>query len=523
MYSLLIVDDETNIRNGIKNCCEWKSLNISDVRTATSGTEALEKMNEHPCDILLTDVRMPGISGIDLIRIVSQRYPDTLCAILSGYDDFTYAQQAIRYGTCKYLLKPCSADDIQGTMVKMIEQLAQREVRLKYLSSLEERVESMQHSLCAQVMKDYITNAAVTFEQIAGQADFGALISKNLRMLVFRIDHGSDTLCLQSLKEIFDNRMEEQRHQVFLSSYFNNQLITLLTWYPFETLTKDLEAIRGVYTQFHDNTITIAVSNKIVLHHIRKTYLHLLACMESAFYNNKEHLIVAGDLPHNEERNPFEIPNQQRLLSAIQGGNREKATELLGELISILDNPCYAIAEVKAYMIDLYVSICKLGGSEYILGSLKQVNLITASHSLRTIYNILAKTTGDIADRNRSLLARQYSELVVQAMAAMRENLDNENVSLTYIARKILFVNPDYLGRLFQQDTGERFTKSLTGMRMARAKELLVADHEMQITSVAERCGFGSSVQYFCRVFKKHTGITPTEYQGLFKVRQDKL
>ena len=523
MFSLLIVDDETNIRNGIRNCCDWSSLNIGDVRTAENGDEALEIMSEHPCDLLLTDVRMPGMSGIDLIRIVSQRYPDTLCAILSGYDDFTYAQQAMRYGTCKYLLKPCSADDIQGTMTKMTQQLAQRAVRAEYLSALEERVASIQHSLCAQLIKDHITNAAVTFEQIAGQADFGELVNTDLLLLVFRFDHGSDTLCLQSLKEIFDSRMQEDEHQVFLSCYFDNQFIALLTWYPFEILTKDLDAIRSVYAQFHDNTMTIAVSNKVVLHHIRKTYLHLLACMESTFFKNDEHLIVAGELPHSEEINPIEAPNQQRLLSAVQGGNREKARELLDELISILDNPCYAIAEVKAYMIDLYLSICKLGGSDYVLGSLQQVDLITSSHSLHMIYDVLAEATGEISDRNRNLLAQKYSDLVEQALAAMRENLDNEDFSLTYIARKILFVNPDYLGRLFQQDTGERFTKCLTRMRMVRAKELLVSNHGIQITSVAQQCGFGNGIQYFSRVFKKNTGITPTEYQDLFRAQQEKL
>jgi len=110
MYKAIIVDDEKNIREGIQKNCDWKKYNINAVYTAQNGKDALEIIKKVQPDIVITDVKMPEMTGLELIKTVAPLYPDILFAILSGYDEFEFAQEALKYNVQDYILKPCNIE-----------------------------------------------------------------------------------------------------------------------------------------------------------------------------------------------------------------------------------------------------------------------------------------------------------------------------------------------------------------------------------------------------------------------------
>lgn len=116
MFSILIVDDEWTIREGLKRTVPWKEWGIEIIGTATNGNEALEMLTQFHVDILLTDIRMPGISGLELIERCRSQFPDLMLVLLTGHDEFEYAQKAIKLGADDFLLKPTNVDELEATM-----------------------------------------------------------------------------------------------------------------------------------------------------------------------------------------------------------------------------------------------------------------------------------------------------------------------------------------------------------------------------------------------------------------------
>jgi len=121
-YTILLVDDETAVRDGIRSRTPWQTYNFEVIAEAGNGIEALELVEELHPDVVITDIRMPYLDGMELIQQIRSSHPATTLVILSGYDEFTYAQQAMRYEVSEYVLKPVSVEDLS----KLLERLGKR-------------------------------------------------------------------------------------------------------------------------------------------------------------------------------------------------------------------------------------------------------------------------------------------------------------------------------------------------------------------------------------------------------------
>lgn len=129
MFNLLIVDDEPIVRSGIKNLIDFKVLNISNVLEAVNGLQALEAVKSNDIDIVLADINMPKMNGLDFAKDAKQYNSDILIALVTGYDYFDYAVSALRYGVDEYILKPVSKKDIEKVLTKMIEKLKNKKIK----------------------------------------------------------------------------------------------------------------------------------------------------------------------------------------------------------------------------------------------------------------------------------------------------------------------------------------------------------------------------------------------------------
>jgi len=152
MFYLIIVDDDETLLEGLSTAVDWGEMGLVLSAAAKDGVEALEIMQNHPCDILLTDIRMGRMDGLHLAEVVKEKYPMVHSVMMSAYDDFNYAQQAMRLGVEDYLLKPIDLEQLRATMKKIIDKLVARRSRDKELHTLNQRVEE----LSKQTAEEYL-------------------------------------------------------------------------------------------------------------------------------------------------------------------------------------------------------------------------------------------------------------------------------------------------------------------------------------------------------------------------------
>ncbi|MBZ4665183.1 response regulator [Mahella sp.] len=156
MYKVLLVDDERVIREGISTIVDWNSLNIC-IDTAASGAEAWEKITVAPPDIVITDIKMPGMNGLELIDKVKNRYPAIYFVILSAYGEFDFANKAMKYGIKHYILKPCNEDEILDVMKNVIDDI-ENQKEVEFVLSRVNKDNAIKNSITIRDIDDYITN-----------------------------------------------------------------------------------------------------------------------------------------------------------------------------------------------------------------------------------------------------------------------------------------------------------------------------------------------------------------------------
>lgn len=180
-YTLMIVEDEYIVRQGIVSLVDFEQFDIQIIGQAENGLQAWEQLQKHSVDILLADINMPHMNGIQLAQLVKEQFPDTHIVFLTGYDDFTYAVSAVKLGADDYLLKPFSREDIETMLGKVIEKL-EKERQQRQVQDLVCQDEQGQ---LAQVIQNHLSNGDFTLKKMATELGFSpsylsVLIKKEL-------------------------------------------------------------------------------------------------------------------------------------------------------------------------------------------------------------------------------------------------------------------------------------------------------------------------------------------------------
>lgn len=514
MYKLLLVDDEKNIRNGIKNNCNWEQFQIAEVDTASNGAEALKKIQDCPPDFLITDIKMPVMDGLTLTEKVMESYPDVLCAVISGYDEFDLVRTAMQHNVRDYLLKPCSIEAIHELLKKLLVRKEEINARKKYWEKLETEYAQIKYAYAEQILKDYIVNAYTRSEDLMPYRDIYELKDVSLRLILMHIDNNSDGKAFYSLQRTCRTVLE-QKTDVYVCTPCNECLLLLIPYYPFDELLPDLHQIRASFRHYFPAPLTVTVGEKTHLGLLKSSYKNLYACSDSRFYAVNDGIITTFDRADTVFSMSTEDFSIELLCLAIQCGNSEETNTLLNHLYQIFEHTKYDTQQIRAYLTHIYVSMIQLADASIISKYLDGITKITTLTSLREIINLLRSTAADIMSAMQFHIQHQQNELIKKVTGYVDEHLTDNHLTLSFIAHKLLYVNVDYLGKLFNAEYGEKFSAYLTRRRVELAASMLL-DGAIPVNEIALKSGFGYNSQYFSKVFKKSTGYTPTEYRTKF-------
>ncbi|MFD0680219.1 MULTISPECIES: response regulator [unclassified Paenibacillus] len=529
MYKIIIVDDEDEVREGIELKTDWSACGFELAGAFENGRDALDSIQSLQPDVIITDICMPFMDGLELARQVAEQYRDIVVVIVTGFEDFEYAKQAIKLKVKDYLLKPINSQEFTSFLLTLKQELdAQRQKRedlshlqLQLNQSLPLLKERFLERLAATVIKKEEVERKFNYFQLSlsGPAYVALVgdIDGYIRDTLMSGDAEAELLrfaAFNIMQEIFE---KESGGIVFRT---RDDKIAVIFPGKFEEIEMQAQTLaehaRHSVQKYLRLTVSIGIGRVCTeLSSISKSFQGALSALDYRFLLGKNRIISINDLEYGKGVDKAGYDAWERkLLATMKTGNSQQVSIVLSDGIeemkhsySSVEN-CYgSIHKLIASLMNLVVETgfdnAEVFGSnpfQHIAG------MRTLDDAKLWLEGICHHIISYLSERRTDVTESQMK----QAEAYIRENYSDEDFSLNQVCSHI-FMSISYFSALFKQHTGLTFVEYLTRVRLEKAKELMAVTH-LKTYDIASRVGYGDP-QYFSVIFKRHTGLTPKEYR----------
>lgn len=511
MYKVLLVDDERLILDGISRIVDWASAGTALAGTARNGAEAFERLAELAPDIVITDVKMPVMDGLQLVEKASEAYPHIRFIVLSGFGEFEYASRAMQYGVKHYLLKPTNEHKIAGALAELIAELGQEERREAFLQQMKTEMDAVMPHVKEQFLKEFVTNKTFGIRDWERYRQLFKLdYDYRVRLILFQLQAPFEFEHLFAIRNIAGDVLA----QPLLSTTIGDHVLLVIREEEDgegEGLQHKLGRIRDIFQDYYKLKATVALSEPDHITNARGLYRETLSCLNYGFYVEEGSLITRKDtlLPSRDDSFAFD---EERLCMAVRSGHLEEAEAALAEFIGGLKEAQLDIGVAKSYVLQQFVALIRLCEPGRMGDYYQRIPALVELTTLHAIQAFLEEAAKEIARWNYEQNVNKHSAIVRKVIAIVETQLGNPELSLNWVAQEMLYMNADYLGKLFKKETGEKFSAFVTQSRIKQAMADIAAEPDVKIFELAERLGFGDNPQYFSQIFKKYAGCTPSEY-----------
>ena len=532
-HNILIVDDEQLIRQGLRARIEYLGIDVDEIFEAENGLMALRLQEEHPIDVVITDIRMPDMDGLELIQEMQKKNNQIKFVVLSGYAEFSYAETAIRLGVKAYLLKPVSNDDLKAAFDKAYKEMEQtasvrQEVQMKKRMDREKQVYQQEKALNALFSSQEA--GAVTREQLcklcgydekmwAGGAEsvlYLAILHINKESFEhqrFRpVDH---ELVRFMIRNIFEEIQAPCEKLLVNSLSDTRQMYGIFIGDDKKKLRMEVERIylrmRSVLEKKMGIYLTIGVSRCRSQLEGKETSEARQALKQRIIYG-KANIYFYEDIRILGEQE-FPVSQLHLLEQYIKHNEIFKVKNLVQEIFSEELVKKYG----SAYLRIMWIRILNLLLHHYerrgrnaaeIEKMLQNYNLLDRIQSLQEIRQKIIEmvmecvSTESVADAN----ARSKIQM---AIGYIQEHFA-ENLTVNVLAEHY-GMSPNYFSSMFKKEMSRSAVNYITELRINQARELLYHS-ELSVVDISKKVGYEDS-QYFFRVFKKYLGMTPLQYR----------
>lgn len=524
--NLMIVEDEIRILNSLANNIPWERHGIEVIALAENGREALDIAGRRMPDILLLDIEMPEMDGLTLAETLLEREPQTRIIILSGHDDFQYAQRAIGLGVSKYLLKPAGEEEILHTVVEVAEDI-RRELSEKHsLSELQRMWKSRLPQLQEDFLRSWLTNRYAEWElhKHVRELNMALQVGGSYAVAVCEIDPLSESesrfspadipLLQFSLDRIAKECMPPEECRVFGDA--NGSTVLLFASQPGEPegdLSKRMNGritrLLSVVKECLKLTASVGMGTVSGLKDVPGSYQQACRALQERAIYGHEIAIPYLEVRQSERPVEFDTAFERQLEMALYTGD---ASELMDRYVDS------AFAEADSsdlayehllFLSGVFIRIIQSQGwaLKKVLGHdysyfLSLEGLVSRSQIMEWARRVTGHIGAYLEQERRS-----SSHQLIKRILATVDQMLAEDLSLHSLAER-LYVNSSYLSRLFKKETGESFSGYVLSRRMERAKELLLGD--AKVYDAASAVGY-RDLSYFAKVFRKYWGVAPSD------------
>ncbi len=533
MWKVLIADDEKKVGLLIKKLIDWDNLNLELLDIVQDGKNALEVILKKKPDIVITDIRMPVISGLDLIKQVISLNLQVRFIVISGYRYFEYAQAALKYGVENYLLKPVDEVELNQQLGKICMELQELQQETVKIEALENRYNNSKHILHRELLNDFIENKEnrlisdvnKEYGVRLGRGYFRAFCLKADRNLKIEKSEQQEKVLMQRLTKKIDRGFENIAIDIVISVQNDMRILVLLN-YKEELRSTVNEKINEVFLQckeymeeFENYEVTVGVSKDTLdfskINIILEMAKEAINCrifdgtgirIEN-YSENKNRAFKGTDVLEIYKE---DIMKAFQILDCDYAGN-------------IIFN-CFKLAEEKNIMACEYLQLSK-GIILLYQNEIKELlqedigefplKLLEKENNCKTVDMLKNCMIREIKDNMITLIRKREErerKPVLEIIEYMKENY-SQKVSLEQVAEKSGF-NPNYFSEIFKKETGKNFSVYLQEIRMEAAKQML-RDGKDTVYDIANKVGY-KDPKYFSQQFTKIVGTKPNEYRKLY-------
>lgn len=544
MIKIFLVEDEVVVRNGIKNSIDWKEAGMDFVGEASDGEVAFPLIKNTKPDILITDIRMPFMDGLELSRLVRKYLPDTKIIILSGYNDFDYAREAINIGITDYLLKPITAASLLETLRKVAAQIKEEEEQRTYLKEFE--ADKRKHAQLAmqnffyQIVGGKVPAAVLLEQAVKFDMDLSAGC---YNILLFHMFLNTNEIGLYSEREnrMWDSLLDgirEMENHILIFTLENDVVAFILKGDDREDLSDVVgKTVSHIQSQI-ENAQKIygepwsyfgGVGTPVARLSQMKT------CFEDAggmfalrYLKTGNHIFFADDAverengSHSEPTINLETINIEQLdreifLGFFRSGLKSEVSMFVKDFFESLGEKNMESMMFRQYVLmQIYFSAVdvmeKMGYAAKELvdacGDINAMSLMTSSKQAYTEYaqNIISAVLDFRDQANRKIEGKTMQD----AATFIREHYNEESMCLNMVASYVN-LSPNHFSAIFSQQMKRTFIEYLTGVRMEKARELLKTT-DLRSAEIAYEVGYRDP-HYFSYLFKKTHGVSPRTFR----------
>ena len=500
MLKLLIVDDEEIVCNTIAKVIPWEELGITLIGTCLDGVEAYHTILDESPDIVMTDIRMPGISGLELIERISHTNLNTQFIILSGYGEFDYAKRAMKCGVRHYLLKPCDNPSIIDCLNAVIKDCQEIYSQKESFTSDNQLLKNLHYALIQNVIDEGIAlpeGESISWSSYEKYLDFTGTPYQLCRIFYLEKEYMNDAV------HIADTFFEKQApHLPVYKIYISN---VLLLFFP--NFRSDYRAMDCFFSALSfPNQKTAIEYDRTIYSDLGSLLEYLISRLRrfDVFYFAVEHRLLPN---FNYEQLTAQAKELCPALLSPDSSIRQQTRQKLQELLQAASGRDFLL-QLSAQILLTVSTRLSSGNAAYITEFLSDVQ---KESELSVILNRVMQKVDELVRLSQHTSA-SYSPFIEELLHYLETHVSDSNLTLKWIAENHLYINVNYVSRCFVNETHQKFSTYLMNLRVQKAKEILSDQNPDKIQNVAELVGCGNNPYYFSKIFKKCTGMTPSAY-----------
>ncbi len=529
MQKVLIVDDEQLARGYIRDLIDWFQFGMEVLGEAGDGEVALQYFDTYEPDIVITDIKMPFMTGIELLRKVKKRNPKTQVIIISSYDDFCYAQEAIKYGAAAYLLKPIIASELQDVLARL-ETVAKIDAELvsdraKKLSKTED--------ICWQLI-----SGSIEVEEACRQMELidSGISNSYFKVVLYLLDDGHllqqqlSAEDMRHLTEQMQKAVEEiynggkERNLIF-GAYQGTSVIQCVLgknpWKLDTTIESSIAQMRNLMEGMSVSVIVgesrlgleglvesrkqtqVLMSYRFLLGKNRNIFFNEISCFQEKPTKNA----AEKNLNIHQMVDSLSFTNKQELLDGIR--------KIQAQIIQQGADSRFFAMLIMSSIISKTLSMLKESSidQEVVNDQILQLKQVLFLDTIHESFESLCTALDALMDVVVAQRRNKYSMTIQKAKEYIEKNYMKKNLALQDVAQH-LFLSVAYFSVLFKRETESTFLAYLTRVRMEKAKEMLLTN-AYSIYNISEAVGYDNPT-YFSTLFKRYYGMSPRDFKNKY-------
>lgn len=521
LYRVLLVDDEEDIREGISRKMDWLGLGFSLVGEAANGQDALELAESLRPDVILTDIKMPFMDGLELCRILTDRLPAARFVVFSGFDAFEYAKQAIQMNVVEYILKPINADELSDVLRRLKDQLDRERAERRNVELLRSRYTEnlpiLRELFYANLLDGRIEPG--TERECAARLEIDLQGEEWAVGLAYIGSDRRDALSTLSIQNLLEESLTADRCKLSLYNDWVAVIVSLTESFTVYDLIRAMDRVCTLAASYLGLTLTVGVGAPCKeLSGVARSAAEARTALEYRSMVGRGQVIYIGDLePGGGQVLTFEEADERTLTAAVRLGSEREVRDAAAALAGKIREANPSAGQYSLFLMELVTHLMKMTrrsgvGVEEVFGA--GFSLPIQKSELPRLEE-LEDWCAERYLRLRTLIRRRQTDSAGQTVETAKEYIRQHYAESDLSVEKLcayLHLSSTYFSTLFKRETGTSFTAYVTTVRMEAAAEAIRGTEEKTYL-IAQRCGY-EDPNYFSYVFKRHFGVTPTKYRS---------